>query len=259
MSAPECTPLLSDPFQDLAAATGTAAADSALEHSPALDREDAAPISKMRRRWQLSSRQASPAALLPMENSPGSSGATSSWQVVAPPPVPPFDVESISDGDELCPLSLCFANATDRPTSPSRRLLQPTPKPRAWQRRPVCLRFNSPFQVDQPGPKPIARPTGSSPTFQPQARWTQQSPQQLLGGLTPCRCLALARPTNMPSTLVRLPPVPSTPLCSAQPLLPSRLVWNLQAHSQPRLLLLEPHAQLPRRPALCVLWIRMMI
>ena len=178
MAIPEGAPLLSDPYQDPVADAGAEAAARALDTSPASDREDAAPVSKMSRRWQLSARQASPAALLPMEDSPGSSGATSSWQVIAPPQVPSFEVDSESDGDVLCPLSLGFADNSDMLASPSRPLLQPTPKPRAWKRPPVCLRFNSPFQVDKPGPKPLARPSGACPQFRLQARWVPQSPQQ---------------------------------------------------------------------------------
>ena len=64
------------------------------------------------------------------------------------------------------------------PAPPARSFLRPTPKPKAWQRPPVCLRFNSPFQVDQPEPKPLAKPVGSCLRFKAQTRWVPQSPQQ---------------------------------------------------------------------------------
>ena len=59
--------------------------------------------------------QAAQHALLPMEDSPGSSGAASSWQLVVPPPAPRFDVESISDGDELCSPSPCYDSTVREP------------------------------------------------------------------------------------------------------------------------------------------------
>ena len=178
MDRPEGAPFSSDPYQEPAVDAVTAAAAPALDLSPNSDQEDYLPVSKMRRRWQLSARHSSPAALLPMEDSPGSSGAASSWQVIPPPRITPLEVESASDPEEMRLLSLCFASNTERPTSPTRSLFQPTPKPRAWQRPPICLRFNSPFQVDKPGPKPVARPASSCPRFQLQARWAPQSPQQ---------------------------------------------------------------------------------
>ena len=98
--------------------------------------------------------------------------------MVAPPPAPHFDVESVSDGDDIRSPSLCFDRAIDRPASSARSLSRPAPKPKAWQRPSVCLRFNSPCQVDQPEPKPVARPTGSCRKFKPQAQWLPQSPQQ---------------------------------------------------------------------------------
>ena len=156
MSAPEGTSLMSDPYQEIEAA--------------------AAP--NVRRRWRLTSMKATSSALLPTEDSPGSSGAASSWQMVAPPPAPHFDVESVSDGDDIRSPSLCFDRAIDRPASSARSLSRPAPKPKAWQRPSVCLRFNSPLQVDQPEPKPVARPTGSCRKFKPQAQWLLQSPQQ---------------------------------------------------------------------------------
>ena len=251
---------MSDPHQELFPSATSNAPDSVREFSPTSDVETVPPASKMRRRWQLNSKKAASAALLPMEDSPGSSGVASSWQMVAPPHISHFDVESVSD--EPCTTGSCFGPERNRSSLPARGLFQPSPKPKAWQRPQVCLRFNSPFQVDQSGPKPIARPAGSSPAFQPQARWSQQPPQQrerVSWGRKLCLCLALVRPTTMLNTLVRLPRVPLTPLCSARPLLPHRLAWKIQVHSQPRLLLFEPHAQLQRRPALCVLWIRMRI
>ena len=138
----------------------------------------AAPVSKMRRRWRLTSMQAKPSTLLPMEDSPGSSGAASSWQMIAPPPAPHFDVESVSDGDDIRSPSLCPESATDNPASSARSLFRPAPKPKAWQRPSVCLRFNSPFQVDAPEPKPIAKPAGVCPHFKAQKHSAPQNPQQ---------------------------------------------------------------------------------
>ena len=178
MSAPEGTPLMSDPYQEIEAAAAPNAADSVREFSPTSDGADAAPVSKMRRRWRRTSMKATSSALLPMEDSPGSSGAASSWQMVAPPPAPHFDVESVSDGDDIRSPSLCFDSAIDRPALSARSLSRPAPKPKAWQRPSVCLRFNSPFQVDQPEPKPVARPAGSCRKFKPQAQWLPQSPLQ---------------------------------------------------------------------------------
>ena len=178
MSAPEGTPLLSDPYQELKLDAAPNAADSARELSPAFDEPDAAPVSKMRRRWRLTSMQAKPSTLLPMEDSPGSSGAASSWQMIAPPPAPHFDVESVSDGDDIRSPSLCPESATDNPASSARSLFRPAPKPKAWQRPSVCLRFNSPFQVDAPEPKPIAKPVGVCPHFKAQKHWAPQNPQQ---------------------------------------------------------------------------------
>ncbi|CAE7260268.1 unnamed protein product, partial [Symbiodinium microadriaticum] len=96
----EGAPLRSDPYQELDSTAATAVSDSARALSPTSDREKIEPISKMRRRWQLTSTKAPPTALLPMEDSPGSSGAASSWHMVAPIPAPHFDVESISDGED---------------------------------------------------------------------------------------------------------------------------------------------------------------
>ena len=132
----------------------------------------------MRRRWRLSSTRAAQPALLPMEESPGSSGAASSWQLVVPPPAPRFDVESISDGDEIFPPPVCYDSTVREPALSAMSLFQPAPKPKAWQRPTVCLRFSSSFQVDQPEPKPLARPTGSCRRFRPQAQWTPQPPLQ---------------------------------------------------------------------------------
>ena len=178
MADPAGAPLLSDPYQDPSATAGSDAAASVREPSPASDREDAAPVSKMRRRWRLTSMKAAQSTLLPMEDSPGSSGAASSWQIVAPLPAPHFDVESVSDGDDTHSPSFCFDSAINQPALSARSLFRPAPKPKAWQRPPVCLRFNSPFQVDQPEPKPVARPAGSCRKFKPQAQWLPQSPLQ---------------------------------------------------------------------------------
>ena len=169
---------MSDPYQELSAAAGSDAAASLREPSPASDQAEAAPVSKMRRRWRLSSTRAAQPALLPMEESPGSSGAASFWQLVVPPPAPRFDVESISDGDEIFPPSVCYDSTVREPALSAMSLFQPAPKPKAWQRPTVCLRFSSPFQVDQPEPKPLARPTGSCRRFRPQAQWTPQPPLQ---------------------------------------------------------------------------------
>ena len=171
-------PLLSGPYQDPLASAGSDAAASVREPSPTSDQEDAAPVSKMRRRWRLTSRKAAQSTLLPMEDSPGSSGATSSWQMVAPPCAPHFDVESISDGDDVRSPSFCGDSATNAPALSARSFFRPAPKPKAWQRPPVCLRFNSPFQVDQPEPKPVARPAGSCRNFRPQAAWRPHCPVQ---------------------------------------------------------------------------------
>ncbi|CAE7717896.1 unnamed protein product [Symbiodinium necroappetens] len=156
----------------------TAVSVSARALSPTSDRERSEPISKMRRRWQLASAKTQPTALLPMEDSPGSSGAASSWHLVAPILAPHFDVESVSDGEDFLAANFCPAEDTGSLAPPARSLLLPTPKPKAWQRPTVCLRFNSPFQVDQPEPKPVAKPTGSCPQFKAQTRWAPQSPQQ---------------------------------------------------------------------------------
>ena len=66
MAEPAGVPLLSDPYQDPLAPAGSDAADSAREPSPTSDNEDAAPASKMRRRWRLASRSAANTTLLPM-------------------------------------------------------------------------------------------------------------------------------------------------------------------------------------------------
>ena len=152
--------------------------ESARELSPTSDGADAAPVSKMRRQWRLNSTKATSSALLPMEDSPGSSGATSSWQMVAPPPAPHFDVESVSDGEDTRSPSVCFDGAQDFPASMTKSVFQPAPKPKAWQRPSVCLRFNSPFQVDKPEPKPVAKPAGSRRRFKPHTQWIPQPPLQ---------------------------------------------------------------------------------
>ena len=178
MAEPAGVPLLSDPYQDPSASAESNAAASVREPSPTSDQEDAAPVSKMRRRWRLTSMKAAQSTLLPMGDSPGSSGATSSWQMVAPPPAPRFDVESISDGDDIRSPSFCFDSTINQPALSARSFFRPAPKPRAWQRPPVCLRFNSPFQVDQHAPQPVARPAGSCRRFRPQAAWTPHCPVQ---------------------------------------------------------------------------------
>ncbi|CAE7241641.1 unnamed protein product [Symbiodinium microadriaticum] len=171
-------PLRSDPNQELESTAAKIVSDSDRAFSPASDRERSEPISKMRRRWQLTSAKTRPTALLPMEDSPGSSGAASSWHLVAPIPAPHFDVESVSDGEEFSAAQLCPAEDAGSLAPPARSLLLPTPKPKAWQRPAVCLRFNSPFQVDTPEPKPIAKPAGVCPHFKAQKRWAPQTPQQ---------------------------------------------------------------------------------
>ena len=144
MSVPEGPPLRSDPYQELDSTAATAVSVSARALSPTSDRERSEPISKMRRRWQLASANTQPTALLPMEDSPGSSGAASSWHLVAPILAPHFDVESVSDGEDLLAANFCPAEDTGSLAPPARSLLLPTPKPKAWQRPTVCLRFQMP-------------------------------------------------------------------------------------------------------------------
>ena len=166
MSAPAGPPLRSDPNQELESTAAKIVSDSDRAFSPASDRERSEPISKMRRRWQLTSAKTRPTALLPMEDSPGSSGAASSWHLVAPIPAPHFDVESVSDGEEFSAAQLCPAEDAGSLAPPARSLLLPTPKPKAWQRPAVCLRFNSPFQVDTPEPKAYCQAGRCVPSFQ---------------------------------------------------------------------------------------------
>ena len=247
MSTPEGAPLRSDPYQELDSAAATAVSDSTRALSPASDRERTEPISKMRRRWQLTSTKAPPTALLPMEDSPGSSGAASSWHMVAPIPAPHFDVESISDGEDPLAENFCSAEGTGFPAPPARSLFRPTPKPKAWQRPPVCLRFNSSFQVDQPESKPLAKPAGSCPRFKAQTRWAPQSPQQRTrvswsAEATLCRHFPKLRLTQ--GTPVRLFQSRWHPLCNARLRLLCSIVQVLWA---PRRSLSEPRAPRSRR------------
>ena len=98
--------------------------------------------------------------------------------MVVPPAAPRFDVELISDGEDAHSPSFGPDSTINTPAVSVRSLLQPTPKPQAWQRPSVCLRFNSPFQVDQPTPKPLAKQAGSCRSFGPQAAWRPQCPVQ---------------------------------------------------------------------------------
>ena len=247
MSAPEGAPLRSDPYQELDSTAATAVSDSARALSPTSDREKIEPISKMRRRWQLTSTKAPPTALLPMEDSPGSSGAASSWHMVAPIPAPHFDVESISDGEDPLAATFCSAEDTSMPAPPARSFLRPTPKPKAWQRPPVSS-VQLPLSGGSAGAQASCQASWFVPSVQGSDTLGPAVPSAAGKSLLECR--GHSHPFIFQSSGLRKVPQSeyfrAARIHFAMPLLCS-IVWNLQVLWLPRRSLSEPHAPWSRR------------
>ena len=157
----------------------------------------------MRRRWRLTSTKAAQSTLLPMEDSPGSSGAASSLQMVAPPPAPHFDVESVSDGDDTRSPSFCFDSTINKPALSARSLFRPLPNPRLGN-DPLCASDSTPpFRWISPSPNlwlgQLDRAGSSSPRLSG-FHSLPCSERELHGVRMRPLCPASATPMCMPST-----------------------------------------------------------